>query len=87
MSRDGLVRGIASPLIIVRVTTELSDVKARIGRIEKELESLRKKVRSLEGHRREGVPPFAKLEGAWSGANFTDEEIEAAEVRLGALNP
>ena len=82
MPGDGLVRGIAPRLIIVRVTTELSDVKARIGKIEKELQSLRQKVRSLEGRKRRGVPPFTKLEGAWSGANFTDEEIEAAEVRV-----
>ncbi|HSP54286.1 MAG TPA: hypothetical protein VLS25_01750 [Dehalococcoidia bacterium] len=25
--------------------------------------------------------PFTKLAGAWKGANFTDEEIEAAKIR------
>lgn len=26
--------------------------------------------------------PFAKIRGIWKGANFTDEEIEAAKIRV-----
>jgi hypothetical protein len=29
--------------------------------------------------------PFTKLRGAWKDANFTDEEIEAAKIRVRAL--
>jgi hypothetical protein len=50
-----------------RIRQMVADARARAARYRKE---------------HPGEPfPFMKYAGAWKGANFTDEEIEAAKIR------
>jgi hypothetical protein len=64
------------------MATELNELKATIKKIEKELSSVRAKVRAMESREKSGTPPFSKLEGAWQGAGFTEEDIEAAKIKI-----
>jgi hypothetical protein len=63
------------------MATEIEELKAKVERIEGELESVRAKIRRLENKGAKEPPPFTKLYGAWKGANFTNEEIEAAKIK------
>ena len=66
----------------MRVATELSELKSELERINHEVQDLRKRIRNLQEQENEDTPSLAKARGIWKGADFTEEEIEAAKIRV-----
>lgn len=64
------------------MATEVDAMKAYLASLERELRDLRAKLKELETQPPEEPRPFAKLLGIWKGADFTYEEIKAAEYRF-----
>lgn len=64
------------------MSTDLIQLKADLKRVRKEIELIQAKIRIIEQQQRDEVPPFAKLLGVWKGANFTEEEIAAAKIKV-----
>ncbi len=64
------------------MSTELEELRATIQMIERELSSVRAKVRALESREKNATPLFSKLEGAWQGAGFTEDDIEDAKAKI-----
>lgn len=64
------------------MATEIEELKTKVEHIEGELSAARAKIRRLEKKKSKDPPPFTKLYGAWKGAGFTDEEIEAAKIKV-----
>jgi hypothetical protein len=63
------------------MATELDEIRAELRRVSREVEMLRKKLNRLARDDKESVS-LADLRGVWKGANFTEEEIEAAKIRV-----
>jgi hypothetical protein len=63
------------------MATDLSELQAELKRISRDLELLREKVQRLatDGTKRASL---ADLRGVWKGTDFTEEEIEAAKIRV-----
>lgn len=57
-------------------------LKMELARIERELEALKARIEKFERKDGQDEMPFAKMRGAWKGANFTEEEIDAAKIRV-----
>jgi len=57
-------------------------LKLELARIKREIEALEARLRSVEAQEVGDEMPFAKMRGAWKGANFTEEEIDAAKIRV-----
>ncbi len=57
-------------------------LKMELARIERELEALKARIEKFERKDGRDEMPFAKMRGAWKGANFTEEEIDAAKIRV-----
>ena len=64
------------------MATEVDAIKAYLASLERELKDLRAKLKELETQPPEEPRPFSKLRGIWKGADFTYEEIKAAEYKL-----
>ncbi len=66
------------------MATEIDELKAKIARIERELQDAKRKLseaQSSENGAKKKMP-FAELRGIWKGADFTYEEIKSAEYKL-----
>ena len=61
--------------------TELEELRAELERVSREVALLREKVRKLAKEDKTR-PSLADLRGVWKGANFTEEEIDAAKIRV-----
>ncbi len=57
-------------------------LKMELARIERELEALKARIEKFERKDGPDEMPFTKMCGAWKGANFTEEEIDAAKIRV-----
>ena len=55
-------------------------MKASLKRVQSEMALIQARIEQIEQQRHSDVPPFAKLRGSWKGADFTEEEIDAALV-------
>jgi hypothetical protein len=64
------------------MATEVDAIKAYLASLERELEDLRSKLDKIEKQPSEEPRPFARLLGIWRGADFTYEEIKAAEYKF-----
>ncbi|HEV8575274.1 MAG TPA: hypothetical protein VGR43_11275 [Dehalococcoidia bacterium] len=64
------------------MATELEDLKARLDRLSREVMELRQRIRKLQKEENGDTPSLVKARGLWKGANFTEEEIEAAKIRV-----
>ncbi len=64
------------------MTTDLSMFKVELERIERELDALKDKIHRLEEQDNTGEMPFTKMRGVWKGAGFSEEEIDAAKIRV-----
>ena len=63
------------------MATELEELRAELERVSREVALLREKVRKLAKEDKTR-PSLADLRGVWKGANFTEEEIDAAKIRV-----
>jgi FtsZ-binding cell division protein ZapB len=64
------------------MATELEELKSRLDRLSREVTELRRQVRNLQKEENGDAPSLARARGLWKGANFTEEEIEAAKIRV-----
>lgn len=64
------------------MATEVDALKMELARIKREIEALEARLRSIEAGEAGEELPFAKMLGAWKGADFTEEEIDAVKVRV-----
>jgi hypothetical protein len=65
------------------MASEIEVLKAEIARLEHELDGIKAKLKALgTSNGGDEERPFAKLRGIWKGADFTYEEIKAAEYRV-----
>jgi len=64
------------------MATEVDAIKAYLAKLEREVDELRSKIEALEKEPPQEPRPFAKLRGIWKGADFTYEEIKAAEYKF-----
>ncbi|MEX0801453.1 MAG: hypothetical protein WD379_09575 [Dehalococcoidia bacterium] len=64
------------------MATEVDAIKAYLASVEREVSDLHARLKKLETEPPEQPRPFSKLLGIWKGADFTYEEIKAAEYRL-----
>lgn len=62
------------------MSTNVNELKADLKRVQSKIALIDAKIGQIEQQRHADVPPFAKLRGSWKGANFTEEEIDAALV-------
>ena len=65
----------------MRMVTELEELRAELKRVSREVELLREKLYRLAKDDKKRMS-LADLRGVWKGANFTEEEIEAAKIRV-----
>ena len=65
----------------MRMATELEELRVELKRISREVDLLRDRVHRLAEDDRDR-PTLADLRGVWKGANFTEEEIRAAKIRV-----
>ncbi len=63
------------------MSTDVNELKADLKRVQSEIALIQAKIEQIVQQQRSDIPPFAKLRGSWKGADFTEEEIDAAEVR------
>ena len=63
------------------MATNVDALKLELARIKREIEALEARLRGVEAREAREEMPFAKMRGAWKGADFTEEEIDAAKVR------
>jgi hypothetical protein len=63
------------------MTTEIKISEAEKQRIRQMIADARARAAQFRKEHPGEPFPFMKLAGAWKGANFTDEEIEAAKIR------
>ena len=64
------------------MATNVKALKLELARIKREIEALEARLRGAEAREAGEEMPFAKMRGAWKGANFTEEEIDAAKIRV-----
>jgi len=65
------------------MATDMKALKIELARIKRELEALEARIGKIEGQEAGPDMPFAKMRGIWRGkVHFTDEEIEAAKIRV-----
>jgi predicted nucleic acid-binding Zn-ribbon protein len=64
------------------MTTELEELKTQLDRLSREVTELKRRVRDLQKDENGEVPSLVKARGLWKGANFTEEEIDAAKIRV-----
>jgi predicted nucleic acid-binding Zn-ribbon protein len=68
------------------MSTQIELLKADIARLEARLEETKRKLAKIEAESSNGSDadelPFNKLRGIWKGANFTQEEIDAAKIKV-----
>lgn len=62
--------------------TNVKALKLELARIKREIEALEARLRGVEAREAGEEMPFAKMRGAWKGANFTEGEIDAAKIRV-----
>ena len=62
------------------MSTDVNELKASLKRVQSEMALIQARIEQIEQQRHSDVPPFAKLRGSWKGADFTEEEIDAALV-------
>jgi len=63
------------------MATELDELKTELERISREVAALRQKLnRALDKEGKGGT--LADLRGVWNDVDFTEEEIEAAKIRV-----
>lgn len=63
------------------MTTETKVSKSEMERIRRMIADARARTAQYKKEHPGEPFPFMKYAGAWKGANFTDEEIEAAKIR------
>ena len=63
------------------MSTDVNELKADLKRVQSEVALIQARIEQIEQQQRKDVPPFAKLRGSWKGADLTEEEINAAQVR------
>jgi hypothetical protein len=66
------------------MSAEIEELRAELKRVSREVELLREKFFRLARDDKDSTS-LADLRGVWKGANFTDEEIEAAKIRVKEL--
>ena len=65
------------------MATDMKALKIELARIKRELEALEARIGKIEGQEAGQDMPFAKMRGVWKGkVHFTEEEIEAAKIRV-----
>jgi hypothetical protein len=63
------------------MATELEELKSELDKLMREVGTLRARVRKLEAANN-GQPGLIQARGILKGADFTEEEIEAAKIRV-----
>jgi hypothetical protein len=63
------------------MATDLEELRAELTKVTREVNRLSAKVRRLE-KKKGDIPGLVKARGILKGADFTDEEIEAAKIRV-----
>lgn len=64
--------------------SELRTIELELKRIKAEIEALLRRIEAFKKLSPDEPPPFTKMAGILKGkAHFTDEDIEAAKIRVG----
>ncbi|MCH7809054.1 MAG: hypothetical protein IH863_00565 [Chloroflexi bacterium] len=63
----------------------MNELKASLKRVQSEMALIQARIEQVEQRKLSDVPPFARLRGSWKGADFTEEEIDSAQVRAKGL--
>ena len=64
------------------MTVSIKRIKLELRSIRAQLEVIEAELSKLDNEESQDSKTFAQLRGIWKGANFTDEEIEAAKYRV-----
>ena len=64
------------------MATNVDALKLELARIKRKIDSLEARLNKIEGQEAGAELPFARMLGAWKGADFTEEEIDAVKVRV-----
>ncbi len=64
------------------MTTESKPLTPGMKKLRKQILDARARAAKWREDHPGEIPPLARARGLWKGANFTDEEIEAAKIRV-----
>jgi hypothetical protein len=64
------------------MATNVDALKSELARLKREIEALEARISKIEGPEAGTELPFVRMLGAWKGADFTEEEIDAVKVRV-----
>jgi len=64
------------------MATNVDALKSELARIKREIEALEARIGKIEGQKAGQELPFARMLGAWKGADFTEDEIDAVKIRV-----